>query len=416
MNYKLSVLIPVYNTRKYLLRCINSILLIKEIKYEIVLVDDGSIDGASELCDELAKKNENISVIHQKHSGLGAARIAGILASKGDFIGFIDSDDYINSQFYERLISLIDSDNSIDIAIGGVVRVETDGRKIKYALDSSPMSWSDYYLALEFLYKGFNWSLCDKIYSRQLFTREILQNWPSGYGEDLYVNSLLFPKARKISFLPLYGYNYCMNYDSMMHADFNSGKLDTIHLIDKVMNRYKNRGNIVVYLSRILINLSMDYFLLMHQRYPHYNTELIDCQSIINRWNEKLDIDAIRRNKLNILMKPPIVYHHWKKEMLYKLHDFCEKGKGNIYIYGIGEMGHCAAKYLLKMSIKFNGFIETIKTQDCCLDHPVYSLDEMQKDCYILLGLGMKNKREVYNRMSGEFLHVLDLYYYINCM
>ena len=106
MRNELTVVIPVYNVEKYLSKCIESILNQTLPVDEIILVDDGSKDRSGEIADEYAAKYNNIKVIHQENGGLSAARNTGIDAATKEYIAFVDSDDYIDSIMYERLISL----------------------------------------------------------------------------------------------------------------------------------------------------------------------------------------------------------------------------------------------------------------------------------------------------------------------
>ncbi len=116
---KVSIVVPVYNTEKYIERCMNSILnqTLKEI--EIIIVDDGSKENCAKLCDELAKTDSRIKVVHKKNAGLGFARNTGIKEATGEYIGFVDSDDYIEPEMYEKLYSTA-SVNNADIVLSGI--------------------------------------------------------------------------------------------------------------------------------------------------------------------------------------------------------------------------------------------------------------------------------------------------------
>jgi len=106
-NPLISVIVPVYNVEKYLTRCIDSILAQRYPYIEILLIDDGSTDGSSSICEQYAQKYNNISVYHQKNGGLAAARNTGLLKCQGEYIGFIDSDDFIAADMYEYLYNLL---------------------------------------------------------------------------------------------------------------------------------------------------------------------------------------------------------------------------------------------------------------------------------------------------------------------
>ena len=103
MNPEISIIVPVYNVEKYLKRCIDSILNQSFTDFELILVDDGSTDNSGEIIDEYAIKDERIKVIHKENGGLSSARNVGIEYSKGNYIAFVDSDDYINKNMYKIL-------------------------------------------------------------------------------------------------------------------------------------------------------------------------------------------------------------------------------------------------------------------------------------------------------------------------
>ena len=107
MNDLISIVMPVYNVEKYLEKAVNSVIKQTYKNLEIILVDDGSKDSSGVLCDELAKKDTRIKVIHQENAGLSAARNAGIKLATGKYIGFMDSDDLIAENMYETLYNAL---------------------------------------------------------------------------------------------------------------------------------------------------------------------------------------------------------------------------------------------------------------------------------------------------------------------
>lgn len=116
MTPLLSVIVPIYNTKKYLRECLDSILAQTYSNYELILVDDGSTDGSSEICDEYARKNERIVVIHKENCGLLHTRKVGFAVAKGEYISYIDSDDFIAPDMYEYMMPKI-AEYNVDIAI-----------------------------------------------------------------------------------------------------------------------------------------------------------------------------------------------------------------------------------------------------------------------------------------------------------
>lgn len=116
---KVSVVVPVYNTEKYLRQCVDSLTSQTLSEIEIILVDDGSKEECAVLCDKLAKNDERIKVIHKQNSGAGLSRNAGIEATTGEYIGFVDSDDYVDASMYEALYNAAVK-NDADLVMSGV--------------------------------------------------------------------------------------------------------------------------------------------------------------------------------------------------------------------------------------------------------------------------------------------------------
>lgn len=123
---KVSVIVPVYNVEKYLKRCVESILSQTMKNLEIILVDDGSTDQSGIICDEYAKKDSRIKVVHKKNGGLSSARNAGLAIAQGKYVGFVDSDDDIENIMYERMYETIEKEN-VDFVMSDYIRIPGNG-------------------------------------------------------------------------------------------------------------------------------------------------------------------------------------------------------------------------------------------------------------------------------------------------
>ncbi len=140
----ISVIIPVYNVEEYLRECVDSVLKQTYENFEIILVNDGSTDSSGEICDEYVDKDERITVIHQKNGGLSVARNAGLSEANGDYVYFLDSDDYIAENALELLIKIAEKDNSDIVFFDAVSFADTNDftvkqnyiRKNRYQTDS----------------------------------------------------------------------------------------------------------------------------------------------------------------------------------------------------------------------------------------------------------------------------------------
>lgn len=131
---KVSVVVPVYKVEKYLERCIQSLVRQTLNQMEIILVDDGSPDRCPEMCDEFAKKYKQIKVIHKKNGGLSSARNAGLLAATGKYVGFVDSDDDVELNMYEKMFCTAE-EQKVDFVMSDYVRIKSDGTKFVKTLN-----------------------------------------------------------------------------------------------------------------------------------------------------------------------------------------------------------------------------------------------------------------------------------------
>ena len=131
---KLSIIVPVYKVEQYLHKCIDSILSQTFTDFELILIDDGSPDRCGKICDEYAAKDDRIIVIHQKNQGVSAARNAGLDIARGEYIGFVDSDDWIEPIMYESM--LLDTYKEFDIVTVGAKSYEDNNVRVILAIDS----------------------------------------------------------------------------------------------------------------------------------------------------------------------------------------------------------------------------------------------------------------------------------------
>lgn len=177
MKELISVIIPVYNVEKYLNKSIESVIKQTYKELEIILVDDGSTDSSGKICDEFAQKDDRIKVIHKKNGGLSDARNAGISEAKGKYLGFIDSDDYIDKNFYEILYNVLKKYNS-DISICKHRETYTDYEENTSKLEIKEQVFNTEQALKELLLFGeVNNYAWNKLYKKELFN-EI--NYPVG--------------------------------------------------------------------------------------------------------------------------------------------------------------------------------------------------------------------------------------------
>ncbi len=221
--YCISVIIPVFNVERYLEECINSIIHQTYKNMEIILIDDGSTDRSGSICDDYAKKDNRIKVVHQENCGLSRARNVGLEIAKGDYIGFVDSDDYINNDMYEFLLQLAIKTNA-DIAICG-----TYYKHFIHKCQAEEMVYSsEEAIKIMLSESKFNTSAWDKLYKVELFNNI---RYPDGkIYEDLDTTYRLFHIANKIVYNSTPKYYYRNNLESIMHRSFNYKNLDLLDI------------------------------------------------------------------------------------------------------------------------------------------------------------------------------------------
>lgn len=250
----ISIIVPVYNIEQYLVRCVNSILKQTYTKIEIILVDDGSKDSSANLCDDFAKKDKRIKVIHKSNAGLGYARNSGLDIAKGKYIAFIDGDDYIEPNMIANLYNSI-SENCADTCIGGFKRI-LKNQEIEYI---NPFSGKCFEgesiindLVIKMLGKNGNKSSNDYLEMsvwKVLFSNDIIcqhnLRFPSErdfISEDIIFDLQYYQYAKKVICNEDVGYCYCDNEGSLT-TKYNANRFyKQIILYDELKKITKELG------------------------------------------------------------------------------------------------------------------------------------------------------------------------------
>lgn len=169
-NTLISVIVPVYNVEEYLNRCVDSILAQTYQNLEIILVDDGTKDNCDKICDDYAAKDPRIKVIHKENGGLSSARNAGIDIARGEYLGFVDSDDWIEPEMYEHMLKTA---RKYDVKLVCAGRYDFSSRRNEKTVGLCPER-EEVITGMELLGRVFTWNRCDsaawdKLYHRSLF-------------------------------------------------------------------------------------------------------------------------------------------------------------------------------------------------------------------------------------------------------
>lgn len=233
----ISVIVPVYKVEKYIHKCVNSILSQTFREFELLLVDDGSPDNCGTICDEYAEKDSRIIVIHKENGGLSDARNVAIDRAKGDYLTFIDSDDYVAPDYLESLYYALSQTDS-DIAITNITTFDENGQ-----YDNEFYKITDKIEVLEgkdifsTIYRP---NACAKLYKRYIFD-DI--RYPVGrLYEDAFVYHDVLSKANRIVLTGANSYYYLVRDDSIMRQEYKLAFTDIIDAIELRVKKLEELG------------------------------------------------------------------------------------------------------------------------------------------------------------------------------
>ncbi|MCM3568229.1 glycosyltransferase [Neobacillus mesonae] len=216
---KLSIVVPIYNVEQYLPNCIESILSQTYKDFEVILVNDGSPDNCGEICENYAKKDNRIKVIHKVNEGVSSARNCGINLSKGEYIGFIDPDDTVEPEMYDVLLQTAKKNNADIVVcpiktknfINNTVSISPVWKDVGCVLDQEIIR--DYIIPSVLVERTYSLISCvNKVYKKSLFIdNQIRFENRKSHSEDAILNWTLLNKINKLIFIDKPLYNYQIN-------------------------------------------------------------------------------------------------------------------------------------------------------------------------------------------------------------
>ena len=235
MCEKVTVIVPVYNVEKYIGNCVESIIKQKYHNIEIILIDDGSIDKSGKICDEYSKKDKRIKVIHKKNNGVSSARNSGIDNATGDYICFVDGDDYVTEDYVEYMYNLIKKENA-DISLCNRMFGNFDNKQTEI-VKISKINGEE---ALEAI---LNYKIPIGVYSK-LFKIDLLKNNNIRFFEELFMgegfnfNALSFQYAKNIVVSNLKIYYYRRDNNMSATTKFSIKKCEnSLYAIDLMYSK-----------------------------------------------------------------------------------------------------------------------------------------------------------------------------------
>lgn len=237
MTPLISVIIPVYNVENYINKSITSVINQSYNNIEIILVNDGSTDNSGNICDTFAKDDSRIRVIHKANSGVSAARNSGIEAARGDYICFIDSDDYISEDYVKHMYDVAAKYDS-DITTTNQFKIWDNGKTVELFKRNEPYGTVTLKSGIETLSDMLYGKTCYATCCCKLYKKEIFKDirFPEyRMGEDSFTMYKCFLNAESVAHLYQPDYYYIQHEASAMHSDDYSKFYDYIELSDAFM-------------------------------------------------------------------------------------------------------------------------------------------------------------------------------------
>lgn len=352
-KYLISVIVPIYNVEKYIYKCLDSIINQTYTNLEIILIDDGSPDNCGKICDEYAQKDIRIKTIHNKNSGVSSARNDGIKNASGKFITFVDSDDWLDLDYFQNMYdkaNLIDAD--IIISNGMYTEFINESSKSPYfskfgIYEKSNIEelqiriFSNYNPKEKIFYHGSIGGPVSKFYSADLLKKNNIFFSNLCFAEDLLFNFIAFNSANSILNVNVCGYHYRQRKNSSVHRNFHADDLDTAISFMKnvyLYIDYKKQSDILhainsraIILSMLLLNFMVNDNKMSYSDKGQIISELkankYFRQAIFDSSDEYLNSkQMITKKALQLKSNIPLL-------ALYKLNDIIKKNKRSHKLY-----------------------------------------------------------------------------------
>ena len=312
-NPKISIIVPVYNAENYLHRCVESLISQTYSNLEIILVDDGSTDRSREICMQFAENDKRIQYYYQNNAGAAVARNNGIDHATGEYLGFVDSDDYIDVDMYEVLINAIIKYEAQAVQIlsrrftddGMIINQELiDRTENDQVVTYSPDEAIEHYLV------G-NHSLWSHLYDVSLFHSIRI---PEGMaGEDLAIVIPLYSQCNKVVKINQYKYNYRVNPNSVTNTPMDQRKINLFFEYERQLDLYGDNlryNTILIFtISKTLAGILNAMILEKNDRFDHdekfFRNKLVEY---FRKFKTNKYINKLQIRKFNIYLKSRMLY------------------------------------------------------------------------------------------------------------
>lgn len=314
MNPQVSIIVPVYNEEEYLKVCVDSLLNQDIESFEIILVDDGSTDRSGVICDDYAERDKRVKVIHKRNGGLSSARNEALNIAKGNYIGFVDGDDYISENMYKLLTKSMKEDGC-DISVCNINLKSKNNDDVPYHKNAKDEQFSREAAMKELLTNTIlTFSVCNKLFKKSVFSG--LHFKEGIIFEDMDIVYKLFHRARKISYLSTPLYNYRYNENSILRRPFALKRVDEFYVRKEMyvfyQQHYPEIADLVYF--HLCIAGSKLYNLVnrgFKEKSPEYHFLIKQEKSKLARLLWRKDVSPKVKLKIMALIISPKKYHYF---------------------------------------------------------------------------------------------------------
>jgi glycosyltransferase involved in cell wall biosynthesis len=296
MSKKVSIVIPVYNTVKYLEKCLSSVCNQTYKNLEIICIDDGSFDGSEKIVDRFARKDRRVVAVHKKNGGESSARNKGLQLCTGTYIGFMDCDDWIEPKMYEKLVDILENSDVDMVASGYYIDTDDDSRKAINNFEVRKDVFERHQL-MEYVYKrdyyrgvtGYIWC---KLYKKEILQDKdgslILFDEELKIGGDIVYFSQIALNTKNAMYLNEAYYHYYQRQSSTYHSEDEEMWLDMLRTYIQVIDNFEQENieeEILVWVKRFLVYRAE---LVADLAYKNKNQEVLSyCQKIMNQYQKE---------------------------------------------------------------------------------------------------------------------------------
>lgn len=390
-----SVIVPVYNVEQYIERCILSICNQKYTDLDIILVDDGSTDCSGKICDAYMEKDKRVRVFHKDNGGLSEARNLGIDMAKGEYLAFVDSDDWLNPNFIQYLLNIL-IDTESDISQTDYLTVSSEKNVLQPVFNNENLTmYCQEDLENEEYHKFINISgtpIWNKIYKKYLFD-EI--RFPVGkIHEDTFVAWKLFYKAKKVVISNMYLYYYFQHENSIMHKPYSEKNIE-------VISAFKERTE---YLYKINNMKAYELSVMDTYEYALYAKNRISRESDSHQL--KCEIDNVLNNLQCIIndLGLKVTQDDNKYRLTSEFFSLVKPGS-TVVIYGAGAVGRDCYEQLCDSDVVTIGLWVANNWSPCRRDgYNVYPIGELLSVEFDYILVAVRNAYTA-NEIKNNLMH-----------